>query len=115
MRYFLLVTFFSILLGLWIGLHSTGRRIDLMLLDLADKFYPKESLPSFIINCYSDSDCQWVITNCCPETAGAYWECKNVKSFRPPKCPPEGVICPQVLSPKPAKGLCFCKEGRCIT
>jgi len=61
--------------------------------------------------CVSDADCDWVITNCCPEVAGAYWECVNLRTWEAPTCPPD-VICPQVLSPKPEKP-CRCEAGKC--
>jgi len=62
--------------------------------------------------CSSDEDCEWKITNCCPENAGAKWECVNKKTFVPPECPGL-IICPQVISPKPAKA-CVCKNGECV-
>lgn len=62
--------------------------------------------------CYRDSDCAWVITNCCSETAGAKWECVNTKTYEPVECP-QSVLCPQVISPKPEKG-CVCVDGECV-
>jgi hypothetical protein len=62
--------------------------------------------------CFFDLDCGWVIVNCCPEQAGARWECMNLKTFKPPKCP-KGILCPQVLSPKPELG-CMCHDWSCV-
>jgi hypothetical protein len=46
--------------------------------------------------------CDWIITNCCTENAGAYWECVNVNNYTPKiNCSEVFVVCPQVLSPKP--------------
>ncbi|MEM5801810.1 MAG: hypothetical protein QXQ18_00235 [Candidatus Aenigmatarchaeota archaeon] len=46
--------------------------------------------------------CEWVITNCCPETAGAYWECVDLRNYsQKMDCDKVFVVCPQVLSPKP--------------
>lgn len=61
--------------------------------------------------CFFDFECNWRIINCCPEEAGALWECVNIKNFTEPKCP-ETILCPQVYSPKP-KVRCFCKDGVC--
>ncbi len=69
------------------------------------------SMPGFMTRCFFDSECEWVITNCCTERAGANWECINPKDRKPVDCP-ESVICPQVLSPKPSDG-CVCKDGGC--
>ena len=63
--------------------------------------------------CTSDSQCEWRITNCCSEQAGAKWECVNTREFKQPECP-SIVICPQVLSPKPAQP-CVCELGKCVT
>jgi len=62
--------------------------------------------------CLISFDCQWKITNCCPETAGAEWKCVNVKSFNETKCP-GFVICPQYLSPRPDLS-CACEDGKCV-
>ncbi len=62
--------------------------------------------------CFSNDECEWVITNCCPENAGAKWECVNKKSFIEPEC--QGIIiCPQVISPRPQK-QCVCENGKCV-
>jgi len=63
--------------------------------------------------CVDDKDCEWVITNCCPENAGAYWECVSLKTYKSKPCPKD-IICPQFISPKPSK-RCFCEEGRCVS
>lgn len=93
--YFVLIVLLCIILGISLG-----------------KYTKETSLHSFITKCYFDSDCSWEITNCCPENAGAFWECVNLKTFRAPRCPGR-VICPQVISPKPTE-LCICKEGGCV-
>jgi hypothetical protein len=61
--------------------------------------------------CFTGFECQWKITNCCPETAGANWECVNIKSYKETKCP-GFMICPQFLSPKPNLS-CTCENGEC--
>jgi len=63
-------------------------------------------------SCTSDADCDWAITNCCPETAGAKWNCVNVKNKESPIACPKSVICPQVISPKPDQ-TCGCAGGVC--
>ncbi|MEM5878972.1 MAG: hypothetical protein QXU74_00575 [Candidatus Aenigmatarchaeota archaeon] len=62
--------------------------------------------------CIFDSECEWKITNCCSENAGAKWECVNKKTFVEPECP-KYVICPRILSPKPNLS-CKCEEGKCV-
>lgn len=62
--------------------------------------------------CFFDLDCSWVITNCCTEEFGAKWECVNIKSYKPIKCP-ERVLCYPVPSPRPTQA-CICQEGGCI-
>lgn len=59
-------------------------------------------------------NCQWVITNCCPETAGASWECVDVKTFEKPNCTEILVLCPQVLSPKPNKSCVYEPFEGCV-
>jgi len=61
--------------------------------------------------CQSNEDCGWMITNCCPENAGAKWECVNLKTYKSKPCPKD-IICPQVISPKPTIE-CICVRGRC--
>jgi len=63
-------------------------------------------------SCFLDFECQWKITNCCSETAGAQWECVNVKSFNETNCP-KVIFCPQILSPKPNLS-CMCEKGKCV-
>jgi len=59
-------------------------------------------------------ECKWIITNCCPENAGAYWECVNVKTYKPKlNCSEVQVICPQVLSPKPNLS-CVWEKDECV-
>ncbi|MEM5829301.1 MAG: hypothetical protein QW040_00365 [Candidatus Aenigmatarchaeota archaeon] len=62
--------------------------------------------------CVFDLECKWKITNCCPESMGAKWECVNIKSFNELECP-KYVICPQFLSPKPNLS-CKCERGGCV-
>ncbi|MCS7093897.1 MAG: hypothetical protein RMJ18_01805 [Candidatus Aenigmarchaeota archaeon] len=61
--------------------------------------------------CERDEDCMLASVNCCPETAGAYWECVGRNSTI--ICNPEGVICPQVISPRP-EYVCRCVNNFCI-
>ncbi|MFP4116362.1 MAG: hypothetical protein ACLFTQ_04170 [Candidatus Aenigmatarchaeota archaeon] len=60
--------------------------------------------------CSSDEECAWVSTNCCPENAGANWECVN-EDETVIDCP-ENPVCPQVISSKP-EAECGCAEGTC--
>ena len=62
--------------------------------------------------CLTSLDCEWKITNCCTEQAGAKWECVNKKTFVGPECP-KFVICPQFLSPKPNLS-CRCENNKCV-
>ncbi|MBS3055368.1 MAG: hypothetical protein J4452_02675 [Candidatus Aenigmarchaeota archaeon] len=64
-------------------------------------------------SCSSDGECDWGITNCCPENAGAKWNCLNADNRQARTCP-SSVICPQVISPKPNK-TCVCIKGMCET
>jgi len=66
--------------------------------------------PEIIRSCIADTDCTWLSTNCCPETAGANWECINRRSNV--TCSGFLVVCPQVISPKPSL-LCECIDGIC--
>jgi len=95
--------------------------ISIVLICIASGFYlgtylqkilPTINLPSFVTKCYFDFDCDWKITNCCPENSGARWECVNLKNFKEPACP-SMVICPQVISPKPTSN-CVCERGSCV-
>ncbi len=58
----------------------------------------------------SGNECGWLSTNCCPENAGAHWECVNIEKTTI-KCSPD-IYCPQVISPKPTE-FCFCSDGEC--
>ncbi len=58
----------------------------------------------------TDEDCGWISTNCCPENAGANWECVNTEETVI-ECP-ENPICPQVISPKPGAS-CVSINGTC--
>lgn len=95
--------------------------IAIVLICLVSGFYfgiylqevlPTMILPPFIAKCYFDFDCDWRIINCCPETAGAYWKCVNLKTFKEPDCS-NIVICPQVVSRKPSLN-CVCENGSCV-
>jgi hypothetical protein len=68
--------------------------------------------PIFSTSCFSNFDCEWKIANCCPETAGARWECVNKKTFQEPNCQ-RVILCPQVISPKPESD-CVCVSGSCV-
>ncbi len=61
----------------------------------------------------TENPCKWVIVNCCPENAGAKWECVNIKEFVKPNCSEYYVLCPQIVSPKPSKECVF-ENGRCV-
>jgi hypothetical protein len=59
-------------------------------------------------------ECEWIITNCCPENAGAYWECVNVKAYKPKlNCSEVQVICPKIQSPKPNL-KCVWEKDKCV-
>ena len=61
--------------------------------------------------CNLNSDCSWQSTNCCPETAGAYWQCINSNESMI-RC--EGnILCPQFISSRPTAS-CSCQQGECI-
>jgi hypothetical protein len=62
--------------------------------------------------CSNDDECVWRITNCCPENAGAKWDCISVRLKENVSACPKSVICPQVLSPKPNQ-VCGCVNGMC--
>ncbi len=62
-----------------------------------------------ITSCKEDNQCQWISTNCCPENAGANWECIN-KEIKI-ECP-ENPICLQVVRPKPSED-CLCIDNKC--
>ena len=66
---------------------------------------PKPSL-----SCNTDQDCDWLITNSCPESAGASWSCGSL-SIPIEKVP--GTICVQFLSPRPQEN-CGCVQNTCI-
>ncbi len=60
--------------------------------------------------CETGEECEWVSVNCCPENAGAQWECINAGESVI-ECP-EDPICPQVVSPRPEEE-CSCADGIC--
>jgi hypothetical protein len=63
-----------------------------------------------IFNCSKDKDCDWLITNCCKEDAGAEWQCLNKNSYI--DCKSKLVLCPNISIPKP-KVECKCINGTC--
>jgi hypothetical protein len=63
-----------------------------------------------LINCTKDEDCDWIITNCCKEDAGAQWQCLNKNSYI--DCQRKLVLCPNVSVPKP-KEECKCINNTC--
>ncbi len=69
----------------------------------------EEDIFGVVTEC-SQGECGWVSTNCCPENAGANWECVN-KEKTNIDCD-EDVMCPQVISPKPTSS-CKCIDGGC--
>lgn len=61
-------------------------------------------------SCFSNNECKWVSTNCCPESGGAKWECINEdKSII--SCPEESG-CYQFVSQKPTQN-CACINNQC--
>ena len=72
-------------------------------------------LPSYVpptkpaVSCNTDQDCAWVITNSCPENAGAQWACGSLLHL----LPQYPSICPQILSPRPPFN-CGCLEKNCV-
>ncbi len=63
-----------------------------------------------VYSCDEDADCRWVSTNCCPENAGANWECVNEEDTEL-NCD-DDIVCPQVVSPQPSAD-CVCVDGSC--
>lgn len=63
-----------------------------------------------LTNCIKDEDCDWIITNCCKEDAGAQWQCLNKNSYI--DCQSKFVLCPNVSVPKP-KEECKCINNTC--
>jgi len=63
-----------------------------------------------LTNCTKDDDCDWIITNCCREDAGAQWQCLNKNSHI--DCQNKLVLCPNVSVPKP-KEECKCINNTC--
>ncbi len=62
--------------------------------------------------CRRDSDCEWISVNCCPENAGAKWECVN--SDYVDNCSDRlDIMCPQVISPRPGT-TCTCEDDKCV-
>jgi hypothetical protein len=98
--YFTLIATVCILLGIYF---ATSSNIFIFMYNSSNQVEE---------NCTKNSDCDWVITNCCRETAGGLWDCVNMKTYKAPECQ-QNVICPQVFSPKPTAD-CICKEGSCV-
>jgi hypothetical protein len=65
-----------------------------------------------VIQQVTQQRCEWKITNCCPENAGAEWSCVKMKDFRQPSCT-DLILCPQVVSPKPSMS-CVNVNGTCV-
>jgi hypothetical protein len=97
----LIIVAISIIVGVLIGEFLSGSSSKVLSIILIRE------------KCKTNNDCAWVITNCCPENAGANWECVNMNAFEEPKCA-DSVICPQVVKSKP-KMACICMEGNCET
>ena len=98
--YFMLIAAVCILLGIYF---ATSNNIFIFMYNSNNQIEE---------NCTKNSDCDWVITNCCRETSGGLWDCVNMKTYKEPECQ-QNVICPQVFSPKPTAD-CICKEGSCV-
>ncbi|MFH7880625.1 MAG: hypothetical protein QXI09_01295 [Candidatus Aenigmatarchaeota archaeon] len=62
-------------------------------------------------SCNRDEDCFIASINCCPEDAGAQWECIGKNSII--ICDVEGILCMKIKSPKP-NFYCKCVNGFCI-
>ncbi|MEM5880724.1 MAG: hypothetical protein QXW01_02710 [Candidatus Aenigmatarchaeota archaeon] len=62
-------------------------------------------------SCNKDEDCYLISTNCCPESSGANWECVGKNSII--YCDLEGILCPNVQSPRP-NFSCRCINNFCV-
>jgi len=62
-------------------------------------------------SCVSDNECDWMITNCCPEMNGAIWKCVN-KIESKIVCPERGYGCEDSENPMPLEP-CDCIDNRC--
>lgn len=70
------------------------------------------TIAGYLVYYYNTQEkCGWKITNCCPEDAGASWECVKIKDFKEPDCT-DLILCPQVISPKPS-AKCVNVNGVC--
>ena len=74
-----------------------------------EKEEPVKTSISVSNQCDLDFECEWMITNCCTENAGASWECANPQRSQI-TC--GQLVCPQVISPKPTVS-CSCVQGTC--
>ncbi len=79
-------------------------------LPVIDTTSPTYKPTNKIETCSLDSDCSWIITNCCKESGGAFWECFNKDSYI--DCESKETLCPQFLSPKPSNE-CSCQNLKC--
>lgn len=115
-------------LGASLGIYMQRAQASTFIINIVDDFFPRHKLPTFLTDCYVDSDCRWISTNCCPPNAGAIWECKNVKIstvfktqsgdkefYVPIECSNTTLICTQDNSPEPIDEWCVCKKGTCFS
>jgi len=115
---YILFTILTMLIGFWIFLKFVEKNLCVTQITIVGTTTtttaPSTTIPvhtpEIIRSCTFDTDCEWLSTNCCPETAGANWECINKRSNV--TCSGFKVICPQIISPKPSLS-CKCIEGVC--
>ncbi len=81
-------------------------RVLFVLADISEE----ESKTKIVKSCTNNNECAWKSTNCCPENAGASWQCINIKLSKI-ECP-STPVCLQVINPKPEK-KCICLNGIC--
>ncbi len=62
------------------------------------------------LSCSTDSECSWLITNGCPETAGANWQCSSLLQPLPTYI---STACPDAISLKPSLN-CGCIQNSCV-
>ena len=59
--------------------------------------------------CNTDQDCSWLITNSCPESAGATWICSSLLG----SLEKTRGVCPNIFSPRPSAN-CGCVQNTCV-
>jgi len=76
----------------------------------AESFIENSDIGPLNLECVNDLSCDWTATNCCPETAGADWQCISPDNSSI-ECSGKEQ-CPEVLSPKPVN-KCLCIADKC--